>query len=53
MLLDPFALRGMPSTDDVLILGCPTLEILGLDIYARLTERACGEIERRGNRWKV
>lgn len=32
---DMFALAAMSTTDDALILGCSTLEILGLDIYAR------------------
>lgn len=27
--------QNLPGMDDVLILGCPTLEVLGLDIYEK------------------
>lgn len=37
----------MPGTDDVLSLGCPTLEILSLDIYTGLTECARRKVEHK------
>lgn len=39
-----FALPAMRSTDDVLTLGYPTLEMLGLDIYIGLKERGCRNV---------
>lgn len=44
---DPFALAITPSTDDVFIGGCPTLEVRRLDIYAGLMEFAPWKVERR------
>ena len=40
VLLDPFPLAILPGIDDVLILGSPTLELLGLDVYAGLINKA-------------
>lgn len=37
----------MLITDDVLFLGCPMLEMLGLNIYTRLTACARRKVERR------
>lgn len=44
--LDPFTLAVMPSTDDMLIVRCPTLEVLGLDIFVGLTGCARRKVER-------
>lgn len=44
---DSFTLAVMPSTDGVPISGCPTLEILCLDIYTALAEYAQQIVERR------
>lgn len=45
--LDPFALVVLHWLGDVLFLGCPTLEVLGLDIYIGLTEYAQQKVQRR------
>lgn len=42
-----FASVGFPWMDDVLILGCSRVEVLGLDIYAGLTEFVWRDVERR------
>lgn len=51
--LHHFSLAVMPGTDDMLILGCPILEMLGLDIYAGMTECARGRVRRRGKSTKT
>lgn len=47
VMLDTFALAVMSGTDDAVILGGPTLDIVGLDIYAGLTECNPRKVERR------
>lgn len=47
LTLDSSALAAMPGTDDVRMLGFPTLKILGLGIYAGLTKYARRKVERR------
>lgn len=44
--LDPFALAVMPETNNVVILRCPTLDMLGPDIYAGLRECTQQKVER-------
>lgn len=46
-MLDPFSFIVLPETADVLILGCPTLEVLVLDIYDGLMECARQRVEHR------
>lgn len=46
VMLDLFARPVLPGMDDVRILGCPTLGVLGLDVYAGLTECARRQVER-------
>lgn len=47
MTLDPFALAVLPGTDDMPILGWPTVKVLSLDIYAGLKECVRWKVERR------
>ena len=38
--VDPFSFAVMPGNDDVVILGNPTLEAVGIDVYDSLGARA-------------
>lgn len=51
--LDPFVFAVMPGTDDLLVLGCPMLEVLNLNIYTSLTECARRKVECRAKPMEI